>query len=291
MTIGALPCLTNRIAARTAFVLICLLGPVSERAPVRLVGTAQAQVATQPQTQTVQASSYTMPPDAVPPPGTGPPVTIPRPGSPLSDAELERLKNLPGGPPTPGATPIPPARSQAPQPNAAQPPDVVTTCPTNSTDGGGPPDIIGAAGPFTIVVTTNVSIRPVLCHVGVGYYLQGRPNRLPEPILRCVPGSNRHVLVAVQGRVKEPVDIILRSSKCPLGFSLCRFDERCQAALVHHGQSSSWIRSSPFNSENPHAERAIGHPDVLDTGNRWFRFGQHGPSDRSGCKRHRLFLG
>ena len=158
MTIGALPCLTNRIAARTAFVLICLLGPVSERAPVRLVGTAQAQVATQPQTQTVQASSYTMPPGAVPPPVMGPPVTIPRPGSPLSDAELERLKNLPGGPPTPGATPIPPARSQAPQPNAAQPPDVVTTCPTNSTDGGGPPDIIGAAGPFTIVVTTNVSI-------------------------------------------------------------------------------------------------------------------------------------
>src|SRR6266508_2502489 len=158
MTIGALPCLTNRIAARTAFVLICLLGPVSERAPVRLVGTAQAQVTTQPQTQTVHASSYTMPPGAVPPPVMGPPVTIPRPGSPLSDAELERLKNLPGGPPTPGATPIPPARSQAPQPNAAQPPDVVTTCPTNSTDGGGPPDIIGAAGPFTIVVTTNVSI-------------------------------------------------------------------------------------------------------------------------------------
>ncbi len=154
MISGSLRRATNLVVAGTALVLVGLLGPTADLPSVGTLGAARAQVPTQPQTQTVPAGSYTMPPGAVPPLSTSPPVVIPRPGGPLSQSEVDRLKSLPGGAPTPGATPIPPAAQQTIQPQVQ-----ITGCPTNSANGHTPSDISGAAGPSTLVVITNSLIN------------------------------------------------------------------------------------------------------------------------------------
>jgi hypothetical protein len=128
--------------------LVCLGGLLGQSIVAGPVYAAE----TAPDTITVMPRSYDMPEGdfGAAAERSGPGRVVPL-RIPISPAELERIKRLPGeqlgnGP---NALETPPA----PQPEAS-----LKTCATNASVGFTPSDIEGAAGPTNLVVTTNVTI-------------------------------------------------------------------------------------------------------------------------------------